>query len=263
MGGSQVAGRSLAAITGRAQCGGTQPVRRRRSSSRKARASTPCRLFSLCPVAPDRRAQGLGLRRQAGDITADFVRDVVRQRSFRFHSDPALRIRPSLVPMDSEEVGGFRHHGTATGFLVAVSLCSGVDLWGPRSCQANQNGLSARHCLLHSIGSSWDTMKVVWDSHRQRPAIMPRTRGLTLQEADCPELERQARSQTLPLRQVQRARLLLTLAAGQSLAAARAGLRQGTACVPRSTRTAGSQRRQHHPWVARCCHYHRREGMIF
>lgn len=62
-------------------------------------------------------------------------------------------------------------------------------------------------------------MRVAGDAHRQRQAIMPPTRGLTLQAADCPELERQARSQTLPVRQVQRARLLLALAAGQSLGA--------------------------------------------
>ena len=48
---------------------------------------------------------------------------------------------------------------------------------------------------------------------------MARTRGLTLQAADRPTLESWARSRTRPHRQVQRARLLLALAEGRTLAA--------------------------------------------
>ena len=48
---------------------------------------------------------------------------------------------------------------------------------------------------------------------------MARTLGLTLQAADRPTLESWARSQTLPHHQVQRARMLLGLAAGRTLAA--------------------------------------------
>ena len=47
---------------------------------------------------------------------------------------------------------------------------------------------------------------------------MVRTRGLTLPAEDRPNLESWARSQTLP-RQMQRARMLLGLAAGKTLAA--------------------------------------------
>ena len=47
---------------------------------------------------------------------------------------------------------------------------------------------------------------------------MGQIRGLTLKEADRSELERWARSQALPYRQVQRARILLALAEGQALA---------------------------------------------
>ena len=48
---------------------------------------------------------------------------------------------------------------------------------------------------------------------------MARTRGLTLPTTDRPTLESWARSQTLPHHQVQRARMLLGLAAGRTLAA--------------------------------------------
>ena len=47
---------------------------------------------------------------------------------------------------------------------------------------------------------------------------MARTRGLTLQAADRPTLEGWARSRTRPHRQVQRARMLLGLAEGRTLA---------------------------------------------
>ena len=48
---------------------------------------------------------------------------------------------------------------------------------------------------------------------------MARTRGLTLQATDRSTLESWARSQALPHHQVQRARMLLELAAGRTLAA--------------------------------------------
>ena len=48
---------------------------------------------------------------------------------------------------------------------------------------------------------------------------MARTCGLTLPAADRPTLESWTRSQTLPHHQVQRAHMLLGLAAGQTLAA--------------------------------------------
>ena len=53
---------------------------------------------------------------------------------------------------------------------------------------------------------------------------MARTRGLTLPATDRATLEQWARSQTLPHHQVQRARMLLGLAAGQTLAAVAAAV---------------------------------------
>ncbi len=55
--------------------------------------------------------------------------------------------------------------------------------------------------------------------HGPKQTILAGSRGLTLQAADRPVLERWARSQALSHRQVQRARMLLGLAEGRTLAA--------------------------------------------
>ena len=63
-------------------------------------------------------------------------------------------------------------------------------------------------------------MMAVLHSRESRQAlIMAHPRGLTLRTGDRPVLEQRARSQTLPHRQVQRARMLLGLAEGRTLAA--------------------------------------------
>ena len=67
-------------------------------------------------------------------------------------------------------------------------------------------------------------METLWEPHRHRLESMARIRGLTLQAADRPTLEGWARSQTRPHRQGQRARILLALAQGQTLAAVAAAV---------------------------------------
>ena len=63
-------------------------------------------------------------------------------------------------------------------------------------------------------------MMAVLHSRESRQALlMAHPRGLTLRSGDRPVLEQWARSQTRPHRQVQRARMLLGLADGRTLAA--------------------------------------------
>ena len=67
-------------------------------------------------------------------------------------------------------------------------------------------------------------MGAILEPHGHRLENMARIRGLTLQTTDRPTLEDWARSQTRPHRQVQRARILLALAQGQTLAAVAAAV---------------------------------------
>ena len=63
-------------------------------------------------------------------------------------------------------------------------------------------------------------MMAVLHSRESRQSLsMTHPRGLTLRTGEGPVLEQWARSQTLPHRQVQRARMLLGLAEGRTMAA--------------------------------------------
>ena len=74
--------------------------------------------------------------------------------------------------------------------------------------------------LVRRCGSGWVNMVAVLHPCESRQAIlMAHPRGLTLRSGDRPVLEQWARSQTRPHRQVQRARMLLGLADGRTLAA--------------------------------------------
>ena len=82
----------------------------------------------------------------------------------------------------------------------------------------------SRVLLVHACVSTVAKIGAAWNPHRHQQAIMARTRGLTLPATDQPTLEQWARSQSLPHHQVQRARMLLGLAAGQTLAAVAAAV---------------------------------------